>query len=80
MNMISQCQVCHGEKVITYQSMLGVMVTAPCPKCNKPRDERITAPVEVQINHARRQSFVDWDAEQRHLQQLHDDLRGQCDG
>lgn len=54
------CKVCHGEKVITYQTMLGVLVTAPCPKCNKPKDERDNALVKVQTSQARRQPFVDW--------------------
>lgn len=76
----NQCEVCHGDRTIAYESMLGVIVTAPCPKCNKPKDERDNALVKVQASQARRQPFVDWTVEQHQLQRLHDDLRGISNG
>lgn len=75
----NQCEVCHGEKVITYQTMLGVLVTAPCPECNK-SVERDSALVKIQANQVKRQPFVDWTVEQHQLQRLHDDLRGISNG
>lgn len=71
---MNECEVCHGEKTITYQSMLGVIVTAPCPKCNK-SVERDSTLAKIQANQVKRQPFIDWTVEKRHLQDLHDDLR-----